>query len=245
MCVNRLREGVWVLEAWIDLARGPLFRAALTFAVLGLVRHVVVTLWEVRRTLLRAADREIPYRQVLGITARWLFPVERVRQRAAYSATSIAFHVAILVTPLFLAGHVALVAASTGRSWWSIGTRVADVLTLVAVATAVLLVVQRAAAPDSRALSGFQDYLLPLLIAVPFAAGFLISHPAWNPFPYEATFLTHVASADLVLVLLPVTKLRHMVLLPATQLVSELGWHFPCDAGARVGAALGRERQPI
>lgn len=193
----------------------------------------------------RAADKQIPYRQLLTVTAHWLFPVERVRQRFAYSVTSVTFHVAILVTPLFLAGHIALVAADTGWSWPALRGGVADVLTLVGVATGVLLVVQRAAARDSRALSRFQDYVLPLIIALPFAAGFLMMHPAWNPFPYEVAFLTHVASADLVLVLLPVTKLRHMVLLPATQLLSELGWHFPCDAGVRVGAALGRGEQPI
>jgi len=236
---------VWALETWIDLARGPLFRAALTVAVVGLLRHVVVTMRDVRAMFRRAADRQIPYRQLLGITAHWLFPVERVRQRLAYSVTSVTFHVAILVTPLFLAGHIALVAADTGWSWPAIGGGVADVLTLVAVATALLLVVQRAVARDSRVLSRFQDYALPLVIALPFAAGFLLMHPSWNPFPYEVTFLTHVASADLVLILLPVTKLRHMALLPATQIVSELGWHFPPDAGARVGTALGRGEQPI
>jgi len=242
---RRSREGVWVLNTWIDLARGPLFRAALTFAVVGLVRHVIVTAWDMRCVMQRAADRQVPYRQVLTATLRWLFPVATVRHRFAYSVTSVAFHVAILLTPVFLAGHIALVAASTGRSWWAIGSGVADVLTLVAVATALLLVIQRARTPDSRALSHLQDYLLPLVIAVPFAAGFLMMHPGWNPLSYEATFLTHVVSADLVLVLLPVTKLRHMVLLPATQMVSELAWHFPSDAGTRVGVALGRGEQPI
>jgi nitrate reductase gamma subunit len=236
---------VWVLNTWIDLARGPLFRAALTFALVGLLRHVVLTVRDMRRVLHRAADRQVPYRQVLVVTLRWLFPVDRVRQRFAYSLTSVAFHVAIILTPLFLAGHIALVASTTGWSWWSLRSSVADVLTLVAVLTALLLVIQRASAPDSRSLSHLQDYVLPLVIAVPFAAGFLMMHPAWNPFPYEVTFLTHVASADLVLVLLPVTKLRHMALLPATQLVSELAWHFPPDAGTKVGVALGREGQPI
>jgi nitrate reductase gamma subunit len=209
------------------------------------MRHVVVTLWEVRRMAHRAADKRIPYRQVLTTTLRWLVPLDRVRHRFVYSLTSVTFHVAILIAPLFLAGHIALVEASTGRSWWAISNRVADVLTVLAVASAVALVVQRVAVADSRALSRFQDYAIPLLVALPFAAGFLMRHPAWNPFPYQTTLFGHVASADLLLILLPVTKLRHMVLLPATQLISELAWHFPADAGARVGAALGREGQPI
>jgi hypothetical protein len=234
-----------VLDFWIAIARGPVFRAALVFAVLGLARHVVLTVFEMRRMARRAGDQRIPYRQVLTVTAKWLIPVDRVRQRPVFSLTSLTFHVAILLVPLFLAGHIALVKSGTGLSWPSISAGLADVLTLVAIATAVLLVAQRAGANDTRALSRFQDYVLPVLIAVPFVSGFLVMHPGWNPFPYQGTLLTHVMSADLLLVVIPVTKLSHMALLPTTQMVSELAWHFPPDAGQLVGAALGREGQPI
>jgi hypothetical protein len=70
-------------------------------------------------------------------------------------------------------------------------------------------------------------------------------HPGLNPFPYDVTLLAHVMSANFVLILVPITKLSHVVLLPATQLVSELAWHFPPDAGSKVGAALGKEREAI
>jgi nitrate reductase gamma subunit len=111
--------------------------------------------------------------------------------------------------------------------------------------TALALVVERIASRATRALSRFQDYALPLVVAVPFASGFLVMHPGLNPFPHEATFFAHVMSANLVLVLIPITKLSHIVLLPATQLVSELAWHFPPDAGSRVGGALHKEGEPI
>jgi hypothetical protein len=52
-------------------------------------------------------------------------------------------------------------------------------------------------------------------------------------------------SANLLLVLIPLTKLSHMVLLPATQLVTELAWHFPPDAGSKVAVSLGKESEPI
>ena len=45
--------------------------------------------------------------------------------------------------------------------------------------------------------------------------------------------------------LVPMTKLSHMTLLPFTQLVSQLAWHFPQDAGKRVGVTLGKESEPI
>jgi hypothetical protein len=213
--------------------------------VAGLIRHAVLTVWELRAMYRRAGDRRMPYRQLLLATARWLVPITRVRQRFLFSLTTLTFHVAIIVVPLLLAGHIALVEASVGLAWPAIGDRVADGLTLAAIAAALLLVVQRAAARDTRALSRFQDYALPLIVAVPFASGFLLMHPAWNPIPHQATMLTHALSADVLLVLMPLTKLSHMVLLPATQAVSELAWHFPADAGRLVGVALGREDQPI
>jgi nitrate reductase gamma subunit len=155
------------------------------------------------------------------------------------------FHIAIIVVPIFLAGHIALLKSGIGLSWPAISNGLADVLTITAVGTAVLLVLQRATARDSRALSRFSDYALPVLIAVPFISGFLVMHPTWNPFSYDATLFVHVMSANALLVLIPLTKLSHMVLLPATQLVSELAWHFPPDAGKKVGVELGKEGQPI
>ena len=104
---------------------------------------------------------------------------------------------------------------------------------------------ERVASRDTRALSRFQDYALPLVVAVPFASGFLVMHPGLNPFPFEATLLVHVMSANLLLVLIPLTKLSHMVLLPVTQLVSEVAWHWPPDAGSKVAVTLGKEGEPI
>jgi hypothetical protein len=52
-------------------------------------------------------------------------------------------------------------------------------------------------------------------------------------------------SANIVMILVPITKISHCVLLPLTQLVSEVAWHFPPDAGSKVAAALGKEGDPI
>ena len=213
--------------------------------VLGLIRHIVVTVSEMLKMVGRAGNKDVAYRQVFAATMKWLFPVGQIRQRFFFSITSLMFHVAIIVVPIFLAGHIALWKSGTGLSWPAISNGLADVLTITAVATAVLLVLQRAAARDSRALSGFKDYALPFLIAVPFVAGFLVMHPTWNPFSYELALLVHIMSANVLLILIPLTKLSHMVLLPATQLVSELGWHFPPDAGRKVAVDLGKEGQPI
>jgi len=233
------------MESWLEFARGPLFLFSFSFMVLGLLRHLLITSWQVFAAMRRAGDKSLPYRKIFLSTLKWIFPISKIGDQLLFSLTSIIFHIAILIVPIFLAGHIALWARGFGLSWPAISNTAADLLTIAAVFSAVALVVQRAAAKATRSLSRFQDYSLPLLIALPFVAGYLMTHPAVNPFTYDTTFLVHMLSANLIFVLIPLTKLSHMVLLPEVQLVSEVAWHWPEDAGSRVGVALGKENLPI
>ena len=233
------------MDVWIQWARGPIFWTALTVMFLGLARQVCLTGWEAVRSYRKAGDRNIPVRQVMTATLKWLVPVGSLRNRWPYSLTTFVFHVAVILVPLFLAGHIELWKVGLGLSWPALPNSVATVLSVAAVAAALAVVIQRAISRDARPLSRFQDYALPLLIAGVFASGFLVMHPAWNPFSLEPVLLVHVLTADLLLFLVPLTKLSHMILLPFTQLISELAWHFPPDAGSRVAVALGKENEPI
>ena len=233
------------MHVWLEWAMGPLFWTALAFMILGLIRHVGLTLWEGARAYQRAGDKGIPFGKVLATTLKWLIPIGRLRNRWLFSISTLLFHVGVILVPLFLAGHIKLWREGVGLSWPALPNGVATTLTWIVIAAAVAVVIQRAGAKDSRALGRFQDYALPLFITVPFLSGFLVMHPAWNPFNRDPTLLIHVLSADLLIFMVPLTKLSHMILLPFTQLVSELAWHFPSDAGSRVAVTLGKENEPI
>lgn len=233
------------METLLEWARGPIFRGALAFLILGLIRHAVLTCFEIARAVHRAGDKNIPYWALAKATLQWLFPVRKIKDRLLYSITTVSFHAAILITPIFLAGHIILVERSVGIRWWAIPNHLADLLTVIAIVTAIALVIERAVARDTRALSRFGDYAIPLLVALPFASGFLVMHPAINPFPYTETLLTHVMSANLLFILIPLTKLSHCVLLPTTQVISEVAWHWPPRAGSEVAVLLGKENERI
>jgi nitrate reductase gamma subunit len=233
------------MQTWIDWARGPVFAFAFTLMVLGLLRRVGLTAWETARAMRRAGDKKFPYRQIFVATLKWLFPLEKLKSQLVFSLTSVFFHAAVLVVALFLGGHIALWARGLGISWPAIPNELADALTIVGLVTAAALVLERATARSARALSRFQDYAIPMVIAAPLASGFLAMHPALNPFSFEATLLVHILSGDLIFVLIPFTKLSHVVLLPGVQLVSEAAWHWPPDAGRKVGVTLGKEHEPI
>jgi len=233
------------MDLWLQWAKGPLFWTALAFMIFGLLRHVALTIWEGAQAYRRAGDKVFPVRTLVRVTLQWLIPVGRLRNRAFYSLTTVLFHIGVILVPLFLAGHIKLWREGVGLSWPALPNGVATTLTWIVIVAAVAVVIQRVGAKDSRALSRFQDYALPLFIAVPFLTGFLVMHPAWNPFSRDPVFLVHVLSADLLIFLVPITKLSHMIFLPFTQLVSELAWHFPSKAGSRVAVTLGKENEPI
>lgn len=233
------------METALEWARGPVFWFAVAFMVLGLARHVLLTLWEVGRAYYRAGDKNIPYAQVAKATWQWLLPFRKVKERPSYSITTLVFHVSIIVTPVLLGGHIVLIQRGTGLWWPSISNILADVLTVVAVVTAIVLIVQRVVRRDSRAVSRFSDYAIPFFIALPFASGFLVMHPGLNPFSFSPMLLVHVMSANLVLILIPVTKLSHCFLTPVSQVVAEMAWHWPRDAGSKLASTLGKENEPV
>jgi nitrate reductase gamma subunit len=233
------------MEGLLDFARGPGFLFAFAFMVLGLLRHLLLTTWHIVRTYSRAGDKSLPYSTIALSSLEWMFPIRKLRDQPVFSLTSIIFHLAVIIVPVFLRGHIELWQRGIGVTWSGISNSLADTLTVVAIVTGSALLLQRIAAKATRSLSRFQDYALPILITVPFVTGYLMMHPTINPLPYTLTFLTHLVSANLLFILVPLTKLSHMALLPGSQLVSELGWHWPRDAGSLIAASLGKEKAPV
>jgi nitrate reductase gamma subunit len=234
------------MHEWLEWARGPAFRFAILFLVLGVIRTVVLQVVAVRRILRQAGNRKIPFGEVLRDTVRWLVPNPRVTPgMRLFAVVSMVFHIAVIVTPLFLAGHILLWERGLGLSWPALDQRLADYLTWAGIGTALILLGQRVFSRASRSLSRPQDYLLLVLIGVIFTSGHLVVRPTLNPFGYEPTLLVHVLAGNLVLLLVPFSKLSHVVLFPFTQLVSQLGWHLAPDAGSRVAAALHKENESV
>lgn len=234
------------VQSMLEFARGPLFRFAFALMVLGLVRLVALTLYGAVRTYLQAGDKRLLWPVIWQRTLWVLFPFSRVhRTRPVYTAVSIVFHIGLIVTPIFLFAHVHLLGQATGITWFVVPPLAADVLTIVTIIAAVALFSARISSPLSRELSRAQDYLWPWLLIVPFASGFLGAHPSWCPISYQIMMLVHVLSADLIFMMIPFSKIGHCVLIPFSQLVSDLGWRFPATAGKDVAKALGKESVPI
>ena len=233
------------MEAWIEFGRGPLFRLSLALMILGLARLVILTIVGVVEALRRNDDRLVAWADVARKTLGWLFPVRRLwTKRPVYSAVSFLFHVGLLVTPVFLAAHILLWKGATGLSWPALPQSVANWLTLATAVSALALFAGRVAHRGSRALSRLQDYIWPPLLALPFLSGYLCANVTLAPAAYQAFILIHIYSANLILAIIPFTKIAHCALLSLSQIVSAVSWKFPAGAGDRVAATLGWQDRP-
>lgn len=233
------------MEPWIALAKGPLFRVALSICVLGLAYRLLVTVAHVARAWHKAGDRDLPLRSVVRATLGWIFPARLLSARPVYSTASLVFHLGILVVPLFLAGHVALLEGWLPGVWPSLVPSVADTLSVAALLMAAGLLLARLASANARALSRAGDIGILALILLVFLCGVLAAHPSLSPFGARGMLLAHILLADLALALTPLSKIAHCVLFPLTQLVFQLGWHFPAETGRHVALALGKENEPV
>lgn len=233
------------MDAWIELARGPLFRIALTVMALGLGYRLAVTVAHIATAWYRAGDRRLPMKDITQTTLKWLVPVRLLRTRPVYSAASFLFHLGVVLVPLCLAGHVVLLDGVLPAMWPVLPPLVADAMTIIGLTALLVLLVGRGVSRSARVLSRTQDVVLLAIFFATLLLGFLGSHPTVSPLASRTMLLLHILLGDLVLVLVPMTKIAHCVLYPLTQLLFQLGWHFPAESGRHVAQALAKEDEPV
>ena len=141
----------------------------------------------------------------------WLLPwgSASMRRQPAFTFMVFAFHITLLAVPLFLDAHNMLWEESWGISLWSLPDTLADVMTVILLVSIIFLVLRRIARREVRILTETWDYVLLGFIALPFLTGFLAYHQFG---PYDLLMTLHLLTAEILLILIPFTKLAHMIL---------------------------------
>jgi len=145
------------MESTLAFARGPLMLLAFAILFLGLARQGVVTAVELVRAYKKAGDEVIPWGFLFRKSLGWIIPFNALRgSRVIYTLASFVFHAGMLIVPLFLAGHVALIKKGIGIAWPTLYPAVADGLTIAAIIAMLALFLLRLVSEASRFLSTFQ-----------------------------------------------------------------------------------------
>ena len=223
----------------LEFGRGPLFRFCFAVMVLNLLRIFVLSAYGAFEALNRAGDNKIAWKPLLMQTVSWLVPVTRFwKLRPIYGTASVIWHAAIILTPIFFSAHIFLWGNALGFTWPALSDQAAEVLTIVAVVFGMGMFLSRVLDRRARALSRFQDYAWPPLIALTFLTGWFCANSDLTAGGYMLIMLVHVYSANLIMFLIPFTKVAHCILMPLSQIVSHVGWRFPVGAGAKVTATI-------
>lgn len=229
------------MEQWIEFAKGPLFALTFLIMLLGLARLAVIQIY----SLITGKGRRlmnVPWRKISREALSWVVPVRHlIPGTKFFSIISYLFHIGIIIVPLFLADHIVLWERFLGVNLPSIRYILADFLTLFTITCILVLLGFRVISRRHRAMSMPMDYILLLLVFLPFSTGFLTLHPSINPFPWNVVMLIHLLSAELLFVMIPFSKLAHIVLF-AFDRISAVHWQLRPGAGDKVAEALyGKE----
>ncbi len=193
-----------------DFLTGPALWFTFIFFIGGLLLRIAFLFH-----LSRRKDRVIYNHVNLGWGLRsifyWLIPwaSASMRQQPVFSVVAFIFHLTLLAVPLFLAAHNTLWDEAFGISFWSLPDTLADWMTLIFIVSAGFLFVRRLRRPEVRILTTSWDYALLVMTALPFLTGFLAYHQ-WGP--YELLLILHIVFGEILLILIPITKLGHMIL---------------------------------
>jgi nitrate reductase gamma subunit len=193
-----------------DFLSGPALWAAFIVFIVGLIVRVVY-LFGLSKERDRVAYNHADLGWGLRSIFHWLVPLGSIslRSQPVFSITFFLFHVCLFVVPLFLLAHNMLWQEAFGIRIPSMPDSFADILTMVFIVTAAILLVRRLVRPEVRILTTAWDYFLILLTSAPFVTGFLAYHQIG---PYKLMMILHILLAEILLVVIPFSKLGHIIL---------------------------------
>jgi nitrate reductase gamma subunit len=197
-----------------NFASGPLVWIAFIVFIGGMVYQLV--------TLLKSAKKDkviYPYMSAkygLRSLFHWIIPFASTNMRKRYETTIVtfAFHLCLILVPIFLTAHVAMVSFAWGAKWGTLSDGAADWMTILVVLAAIFFLVRRWMLPEVRFVTYASDYLLLAIAAAPFITGFM-AHMQW--FDYETMVVIHMISGAVMLMAIPFTRLSHMLFFPFTR----------------------------
>lgn len=203
------------MNGFINFIMGPMVWISFLIFVFGVLYNII-------RVIVAAKAKEpfvFEYMQLkysLRSIGAWLIPFfpKSTRQQPVFYAVSYLFHLALFLAPIFLMSHIMLIEEAFGITWFALNDGVADILTLIVIAALIFFTVRRMIQPEVKFLTSFSDYLLIAVVCLPFITGFLAYHQF---FAYRWITIIHVICGELMLILLPFSRLRHMILAPLTR----------------------------
>ena len=199
-----------------DLVRGPMVWVALVAFFLGTIFQVLRFL-SLSRRVGPSAGVPLPQPEKKALqkpSVKWIdhfLQQVRLTVLAVHPVTmtiSTIFHLCLVLVPLFLLGHNVLINLAFGVSLPSLAESTSDALTCGVLLCCLFFLLRRIFLRQVRSITTLNDYLMLALVTVPFLSGFLAYHQIG---PYRTMMIVHMLSGEVMLIVIPFSKLTHMI----------------------------------
>ena len=191
----------------LNWVRGDGLNLAVGVFLLGVIWRLIEIY-----TLGRKADLSAP-RQAAGasglhtVLRRSLAPPGMVKRSPVSYIGGYIFHVGLAVIVFLFAPHIKLIESLTGLSWPGLPSQLVDLAAVITLVAMIVVLVDRITKPVKRYLSTFEDYFSWAVTFLPVLTGYLaVQHLL---LPYTTMLALHILSVEILLVVLPFTKLFH------------------------------------
>ncbi len=198
-----------------NFVSGPLVWVAFIVFIAGSLYRVISLIMLVNKKEKFIFDY-MSFKYSLRSIIRWSIPFATVnwRKHPVLTVVTFAFHICLIVAPLFILAHSVLIDESWNISWWSFSDTIGDIMTVIVIAGSIFFLIRRVVLPEVKFVTSASDYVILAIVAAPFITGFIAYHQ-W--FAYPNMMIFHIISGEIMLMAIPFTRLRHMLLSPFTR----------------------------
>jgi nitrate reductase gamma subunit len=187
--------------------RGPAFDVAVAIFLIGVVARLLEILLLGRKSL-HSEPKGAAFSSGVAEVFKRSVPLPDIVKRGAVTLVAgYVFHIGLFVTIFLFVPHIELINSIIGVRWPGLPNPVVDAVTVITLVALIVLLVHRYIQPVKRMLSGFEDYFTWLVTFLPILTGWLAYHRLVDPYPLILGI--HILSVQLLLVVLPFTKLMH------------------------------------
>lgn len=193
---------------FLTWVRGPGLNLAIGIFLLGVIWRLI-EIYSLGRKPDLSMPRHVPGASGLHtVLRRSLAPPGMLKRSPISYIGGYTFHIGLAVVVFLFAPHILLIKNLTGLSWPALPSPLVDLATVITLAAMLLVLVDRLAKPVKRFLSTSEDYFSWAVTFLPVLTGFLaVKHML---LPYTTMLALHILSVEILLAVLPFTKLFHV-----------------------------------
>ena len=194
---------------------GPLAWAAFIVFIAGSLYRLINMLYLVNKKekfIYTYMSLKYSFRSIF----HWIIPFATLnwKRHPVLTIVTFAFHLCLIITPVFLLSHAILWDESWNINLWTLPDGVADIMTLIVVGSCIFFLIRRLVSPEVQYVTSASDYAILAIVALPFITGFIAYHQWFN---YPFFMILHIISGEIMLVAIPFTRLSHMLFSPFTR----------------------------